>query len=347
MKKKYSGISINVLSEIVSESETVSDVVTKLGLNPKLGNIKKNVERLIKRNNISIEHFTSIKRLRDSKLRYEKSNLVSLIKNHKTFKEILCELDLLPITSNYIMLKKHLDIHNIDYSHIKIKTNIVFDEKNLKKVIIESNSLNEALLKLGLNGSTYYYRRINELIKKYNIDISHLRKGDMFGGKIRNKIPTIDILVINSKYCSTSTLKERLYREGLKNRKCELCGQNEMWMGNHISMILDHINGINNDNRLENLRIVCPNCNAGLSTHCGKNINKDNINYTYCKCGKKIKNGSKLCRDCNDIKTRKVERPTQEQLLTDINELGYCGTGRKYGVSDNAVGKWHKCGNSQ
>jgi hypothetical protein len=70
---------------------------------------------------------------------------------------------------------------------------------------------------------------------------------------------------------SRRTLKQRLYREGLKQRLCELCGQGEDWHGRHMSLILDHINGVADDNRLENLRIVCPNCAATLDTHCGRN----------------------------------------------------------------------------
>lgn len=50
------------------------------------------------------------------------------------------------------------------------------------------------------------------------------------------------------------------------------CGQGEEWMGKKMSLILDHINGVHDDNRIQNLRIVCPNCNATLDTHCGKNV---------------------------------------------------------------------------
>ena len=71
-------------------------------------------------------------------------------------------------------------------------------------------------------------------------------------------------------------LKKRLYIEGLKKRECELCGQGEEWKGKKMSLILDHINGVHDDNRLINLRIVCPNCNATLETHAGKNKNKLN-----------------------------------------------------------------------
>jgi hypothetical protein len=46
----------------------------------------------------------------------------------------------------------------------------------------------------------------------------------------------------------------KLYSEGFKERVCELCGQDETWNGKKISLILDHINGVNTDNRIENLR---------------------------------------------------------------------------------------------
>lgn len=69
--------------------------------------------------------------------------------------------------------------------------------------------------------------------------------------------------------CNRLHLKRRLYKEGLKQRRCELCGQNEVWRGRAMALILDHVNGVHDDNRLQNLRIVCPNCNATLDTHCG------------------------------------------------------------------------------
>jgi hypothetical protein len=77
------------------------------------------------------------------------------------------------------------------------------------------------------------------------------------------------VLVEGSSY-SRSHLKARLFKQGLKDRRCELCGQGELWQERRMSLILDHRNGVADDNRLANLRIVCPNCAATLDTHCGR-----------------------------------------------------------------------------
>lgn len=60
----------------------------------------------------------------------------------------------------------------------------------------------------------------------------------------------------------------------------------------------------------------------------------------YCSCGKEIEKKSKKCINCHNLKQRKVDRPILEILIKEVKELGYTGTGRKYGVSDNAVRKW-------
>jgi hypothetical protein len=155
-----------------------------------------------------------------------------------------------------------------------------------------------------------------------------------------SKIELKDILVENSSYSRTH-LKSRLYSEGLLERKCCLCGQDENWNDMKISLILDHINGINNDNRIENLRIVCPNCNAGLDTFAGRNTKKAKKKH-YCICGSEKDRNASRCRKCFFIARQKIKRPPIEELIKEVEEFGYSATGRKYGVSDNAVRKWIK-----
>jgi hypothetical protein len=119
-----------------------------------------------------------------------------------------------------------------------------------------------------------------------------------------------------------------------------------------MALILDHISGVADDNRLENLRIVCPNCNATLDTHCGRTAQQ--LGDRACeRCGTvfRPRSGSqRYCsRDCGMrwdrtgrslMKQRRVERPPYDQLLAEVAELGWSGTGRKHGVSDNAIRKW-------
>lgn len=237
--------------------------------------------------------------------------------------------------------------------------------EKIKEIISQSSTKTEVLNKLGLSNNGGNYNTLSHFMEVNEIDYKHFKPKK----RVKNLFINYDfykdinnILVKNSIYKSTSNLKKRLYKEGLKERKCEMCGQGEEWMGKKMSLILDHINGDRFDNRLENLRIVCPNCNATLETHCrGKNKSEYNEKSKKCEnlsCNNMIRKKNNFCINCwkkirrgdieNDFalkiisKSRKVERPPYEQLLNEIKELGYKGTGRKYGVSDNAIRKWIK-----
>ena len=123
-----------------------------------------------------------------------------------------------------------------------------------------------------------------------------------------------------------------------------------------MSMILDHVNGVRNDNRLENLQIVCPNCAATLETHCGRAKTGPPPLRNCRRCGEMFRAKSRKQRYCSRAcgmrwnrgrqrgvakpEYRKVERPPREKLLAEIEATSYCAVGRKYGVSDNAVRKW-------
>jgi len=224
----------------------------------------------------------------------------------------------------------------------------MWTEQIVKIIVNESYSKKEVLEKMNLKPFNGNYDTLNNYIKKYNLDISHFNRGKNKNKSIlKKKIELKKILIENSTYTNRARLKERLYKEGLKERKCELCGQDEIWKGERMSLILDHINGINNDNRIENLRIVCPNCNATLPTHCGKNVNDKRTKKEkrikkiyYCSCGEIIRKNSSKCLKCHNEKLQKVKRPPYKQLIEEIKELGYRGTGRKYNVSDNSIRKW-------
>ena len=66
-------------------------------------------------------------------------------------------------------------------------------------------------------------------------------------------------------------MKSRLIKEEILEYKCALCGNTGEWQGQSLTLQLDHINGINNDNRLKNLRLLCPNCHSQTKTFSGRN----------------------------------------------------------------------------
>lgn len=151
---------------------------------------------------------------------------------------------------------------------------IRYTKELLEPIVIKSNSINGVLRELNLIPGANN-ERIWRYIKLFNINVNH------FNRKIPNRGnygKHLNELLIENSTASRGSIKYRLYKEGLKQHQCELCGQGEEWRGKKMSLILDHINGINNDHRIENLRIVCPNCNATLNTHCkGNKIIKEKI----------------------------------------------------------------------
>lgn len=177
--------------------------------------------------------------------------------------------------------------------------------------------------------------------------------------RIRKPRRSLDKILVEHSTYSRSNLKQRLYEEGLKQPRCELCGQGESWRGRHMSLILDHKNGVRDDNRLDNLQMVCPNCAATLDTHCGRAKAGPPPLRNCARCGNMFRAKHRTQRFCSRYcgtrrepgsrqrnrgvpcpEVRKVERPLYEQLLNEIEAIGYLAVGRKYGVSDNAVRKW-------
>lgn len=140
----------------------------------------------------------------------------------------------------------------------------VFSREKLEEAV--KNSTNFSKTFEYLNACKTNYSFLKKKVIEYNIDISHFEKTT-----IRKRLGLNEILV-KGEYCSLSgtVLKNKLYKAGLKQPICEECGQDENWRGKRMSLILDHRDGNRRNSELENLRIICPNCNAILDTHCRK-----------------------------------------------------------------------------
>lgn len=133
-----------------------------------------------------------------------------------------------------------------------------------------SNCIREALIKLNLKAAGGNYQCFHKRIKELNISIDHFidPKGWNKGKKFAPKRSLEEYL--NGVPIQSHKLKLRLISEGIKQHKCECCDITE-WNEKPTPIELDHINGNSTDNRLENLRILCPNCHAQTDTYRGKN----------------------------------------------------------------------------
>lgn len=144
-------------------------------------------------------------------------------------------------------------------------------DEQFREIVANSSTYSDCLRALGLgtkggSSTDILKRRIAEL----NCSTEHFgRKGPGY----QAKHALADILVENSTYANIASLKRRLVRENVLEYKCAICGINE-WLGQEISLQLDHINGVNNDHRVENLRFLCPNCHSQTNTYGGKNVSK-------------------------------------------------------------------------
>jgi predicted small metal-binding protein len=194
-----------------------------------------------------------------------------------------------------------------------------------------------------------------KILKKYaelwGISTAHFDPHRGHRGAIpKAACPIETVLVVDSTY-NRGHLKKRLFDEGLKDRQCELCGQGEEWHGRKMSLILDHMNGVSTDNRLDNLRIVCPNCAATLDTHCGRASRLRRLRECgFCGvefearfaaqqfCSQRC--GTRASRGVARPEKRKVDRPPYARLKREVAAMGFSAVGRRYGVSDNAVRKW-------
>jgi len=125
-------------------------------------------------------------------------------------------------------------------------------------------------------------------------------------------------------------MKNRIIFDKLIDYKCSSCGNEGEWRGERLSLQLEHINGISNDNRLKNLTFLCPNCHSQTKTYAGRK--------------------NKIFREKKDPKwrekprpeIRKVKRPSKEVLEKLVLDEPMTKIGTQFGVSDNAVRRWCK-----
>lgn len=212
----------------------------------------------------------------------------------------------------------------------------------IEKAVKESINFTEVLEKIGIPRHGNNNKTLKNILDTNNIDYSH------FTGRARTYATSYmeaSEYLNTDKKIKTSKLKNKLIKENIIENKCDICGLTS-WLDKPIVLQLHHIDGNPNNNSLENLQLLCPNCHSQTDNYCGS-ANTDKTKY-HCKdCGAEITKRATYCSVCARKHSRKVEdRPEKDQLIQDYLELkSFVKIGNKYSVSDNAIRKWFKsCG---
>lgn len=210
------------------------------------------------------------------------------------------------------------------------------DTVAFKKLVACSASYTEVLRHFGLvnhgnNGHTLKQRLEEE-------NVGHHLKLWVQRKPTRTAMPLISVLVEHSTY-SRVDLKRRLIEGGLLKNECAICTQTNTWQNKPLVLILDHINGISDDHRLFNLRLLCPNCNSQTDTFAGRNSTRKRKTYNCISCLKiRDRNSLGLCRSCSD-KSKRRFNVAREDLVRLVWERPMTKIATDLGVSDVAVAK--------
>ena len=145
-----------------------------------------------------------------------------------------------------------------------------YTKKQLKDAVVSSTSMRQVLIQLGVAPFGGNYDVLRNALKHFNLDTSHFRGQAWNKGLSTGPKQPIEKYLSNEIEIQSYKLKNRLPKEAIFKHKCSNC-RRTTWIGKPIPLELDHINGNNKDNNLENLRLLCPNCHALTPTYRSKN----------------------------------------------------------------------------
>jgi hypothetical protein len=205
---------------------------------------------------------------------YTKEQLEEAVATSTTMAEVIRKVGLVPRGGNYENIRRRMHEWGIDSSMLPAVTRGVGGriaasaDDEIRKAVLESPTRAEAIRQLGCIPTGSTYSQLDRHIRRLRLPTAHMTEALRYAN--RSKRPLHEVLV-RGKYVNSTWLRKRLIEDGVKEHKCERCGLRE-WQGQPIPLELNHKNGCRDDNRLENIDLLCPNCHALTPTYRGRNI---------------------------------------------------------------------------
>lgn len=215
-------------------------------------------------------------------------------------------------------------------------------DEDLRVALATHTTIAGVLRSLGLSTSPGNYKSVQAHIKRSGLDTTHLL-GKAHGSSMSPTKKALPEILVNGSRATSAYLRKRLLKAELLKNQCSMCPQGPYWNGKPLTLQLDHINGDSSDNRIENLRIVCPNCHTQTKTFTGANRSS------------RYRRQENLCLDCRTPVTHNAERchrcagkaatehkivwPMATLLAEEVVRTSYVAVATRLGVTDTAIKK--------
>lgn len=211
-------------------------------------------------------------------------------------------------------------------------TNKIYEltDEQFVEMIKNSTNISEVLFKLGYSvaGNSWGFAQVRKRMTDLGLDQSLFKGKSAMAAKLQSiKLSAKDLLKSNCKHNRNIT-RRYIISNKLLPYKCAICGLSE-WNGKTLSLELDHINGINDDNRLENLRFLCPNCHSQTTTYGSRNQQRNESKYEITDELRELV--EKTYNECNNIKATSSKLGIRRCVVTKIvNESGQKHSNQRY-----------------
>ncbi|MEH0578411.1 MULTISPECIES: HNH endonuclease signature motif containing protein [Streptomyces] len=203
---------------------------------------------------------------------YTRERLEEAARGARTLSEACRRLGVEPGSSRRNYIRERMTKLGVDTSHFE-REGVKWTREVLESAVAASTNMCEVLRQLGLEVVGGHHTHISRRIKAYGIDTSHFQVPPRGGDARHRRTPGALLVelqgVQGARRVPSDRLKRALLAQGMEER-CALCGIEALWQGQPLPLEVDHIDGNWRDNRIANLRFLCPNCHSTTDTYRGR-----------------------------------------------------------------------------